>query len=558
MIAVAGLLLLAPITVVIAIDSREPPLPAVTSITPLTHDGKTKTDLVMLDPSRLSFAMAGKRYELRLADNRVTARPDLDEYRILDASPVRGELLANRPHDRGAEQGLWAVRTDGSTPRRIGMVKTLGPAAWSHDGKHIAYVLENTVYVTDSDGGGRRTIGAFTARPMDIRWSPDDDFLRVDVFAASDRRGTATFYDVALDGGQPKPWAERPPDRVVCCGAWIPGSDDFLFQAGYLSYDVWVARRGRGLLWRRPGVIYQLTSSASPTALVDVVPAPDGSRLYALKRVRSSLLRYDLTTGAFVPYLGGMEVFDVEFSPDGKWLTYIDKSNFTLWRANADGTGRKQLTPATWLVDASAWRPDGQQLAIRARAPGAHDTRVYLLDAAGGTPQPLVARDVEQGSPTWAPDGKRLTFGDVPESYGHATGTERIHIFDLRTRETTDLPDSTGLWSSRWSPDGRYIAATRIADRSLFVYDFATKAWRDLGVKHVGDMTWSRDSQYLYCDPEAPEVWFRQVRIRDGQVVRLIDLTGETVDFGSGLALDGSPLLLRHAMDVVSLQLERR
>lgn len=177
MIAVAGFVLLAPITVAIAIDSREPPLPAVTSITPLTQDGKTKTDLVMLDPSRLSFAIAGKRYELRLADNRVAARPDLDEYRILDASPVRGELLANRPHDRGAEQGLWAVRTDGSNWRRIGMVKTLGPAAWSHDGKHIAYAFENTLYVTDSDGGGRRTVAGFTASPVGIRWSPDDETL---------------------------------------------------------------------------------------------------------------------------------------------------------------------------------------------------------------------------------------------------------------------------------------------------------------------------------------------------------------------------------------------
>ena len=34
-----------------------------------------------------------------------------------------------------------------------------------------------------------------------------------------------------------------------------------------------------------------------------------------------------------------------------------------------------------------------------------------------------------------------------------------VHYVDLATRKITDIPNSYGLWSPRWSPDGKYIAA---------------------------------------------------------------------------------------------------
>jgi len=34
-----------------------------------------------------------------------------------------------------------------------------------------------------------------------------------------------------------------------------------------------------------------------------------------------------------------------------------------------------------------------------------------------------------------------------------------IQILDLRSNQVSTLPDSDGVYSPRWSPDGRYIAA---------------------------------------------------------------------------------------------------
>jgi hypothetical protein len=42
---------------------------------------------------------------------------------------------------------------------------------------------------------------------------------------------------------------------------------------------------------------------------------------------------------------------------------------------------------------------------------------------------------------------------------------------DMRTRKVTTLPGSEGLYSTRWSPDGRYIAAMPDDHLRLLVYD---------------------------------------------------------------------------------------
>lgn len=70
---------------------------------------------------------------------------------------------------------------------------------------------------------------------------------------------------------------------------------------------------------------------------------------------------------------------------------------------------------------------------------------------------------------------------------------------DRRTRKVSTLPGSEGLYSERWSPDGRYIAAQRNDSLRLLVYDLSASKWSDLGMtSFVGYPQWSRDSQAIY------------------------------------------------------------
>lgn len=153
----------------------------------------------------------------------------------------------------------------------------------------------------------------------------------------------------------------------------------------------------------------------------------------------------------------------------------ITDSDHQLWRADPEGEHARLLTRASFHVDAVAISPDDQSIAVRGGYDGGH-MKIFVLPASGGIPQPILPGDVEQGSLTWSPDGTKIAFGDVPEAYGVPSGNERLHIYNLRSRRIEDVPQSEGLWSARWSPDGRYLAATTIADRALRMLDLVTGA----------------------------------------------------------------------------------
>jgi hypothetical protein len=96
----------------------------------------------------------------------------------------------------------------------------------------------------------------------------------------------------------------------------------------------------------------------------------------------------------------------------------------------------------------------------------------------------------------------------------------------------------------RWSSDGRYVGALAQRDY-LVLFDTATQKWKTLLALSVGYPTWSRDSQYIYCDT----LWRRSPAL-----IRVAVESGQTetfpVNFGaygawSGLAPDDSFLRLR-------------
>ena len=129
------------------------------------------------------------------------------------------------------------------------------------------------------------------------------------------------------------------------------------------------------------------------------------------------------------------------------------------------------------------------------------------------------------------------------------TGQEVIQLYDLATHQISSLPDSQGLWTSRWSPDGRYMAALAIAKQQLMVFDFRSGKWRDLHVGDIDNPVWSHDRKYIYFSFVRAN-WnagiFR-VRLSDGQRERVAKFDGmrHAMPSWHGLAPDDSPMVLR-------------
>jgi Tol biopolymer transport system component len=126
-----------------------------------------------------------------------------------------------------------------------------------------------------------------------------------------------------------------------------------------------------------------------------------------------------------------------------------------------------------------------------------------------------------------------------------------IAIFDLASRKLSLLPGAKQMFSPRWSPDGRHIAAISDDSQKLMLFDRETQQWQEVVSLPIGYPSWSHDGQYLYFDTTLTEdANFFRVRISDRKLERLVSLHGMRRfwgDLGSwtGLAPDDSPLLIR-------------
>src|SRR5262249_5644140 len=149
----------------------------------------------------------------------------------------------------------------------------------------------------------------------------------------------------------------------------------------------------------------------------------------------------------------------------------------TLWRSKVDGSERLQLTFLPLRVLLPRWSPDGKEIAFNATLPGAETWQIYVVSSEGGTPQRIVPSEQSQMDVGWSPDGNSLVFGTRHEP----NSPMPIYTIDLRSKRVSTLPGSAGLFSPRWSPDGRYIAAiTSEVTFKLMLFDFSTQKWTEV------------------------------------------------------------------------------
>ena len=533
----------------------------VLGLTQVTNDGSSKVPPALTDGSRLYYMTVVQGNVLyQVSATGGGAAPISEPFPGLYAelqgiSPSGSELLVVGSESTG-EGPLWVVPTLTGSRHRLGSIVCRG-ASWSPDGQTIVLAKGSNLSLAQSDGSGAHTILTVNGTPSWIRWSPDAKRLRFTV--ADPKTGSQSLWEARADGTDPHPllpgW-NNPPSE--CCGSWTPDARYFVFQSTQRGRaDIWAIRE-KGMLLGKPNQA-PVHLTVGPMDFLGPVPSKDGKKLFVMGwQRRGELTRYDSKSQQFVPFMLGISADGPSFSKDRQWVAYTSVPEGNLWKSKADGSERLQLTFPPFTAYEPRWSPDGKRIAFQGIMPG-QPWKMYLISSDGGEAEDVMTGIGDLG---WSPDGNSLIFHSGMADF-LSTSPRAIQLLDLKTRQISTVPGSEGLYSPRWSPDGRYIAALRVGSETLQILDVRTKRWTELAKIGVGFPMWSWDSKYIYFDSLESIPNLYRVRIADHSLEKVASLGGIRLapTLGgnlTGLAPDDSPLVVRNVgnQEIYALDLE--
>ncbi len=566
----AGVLLILAIAATFVWLRLPPAPPRVLATTQLTKDGVPK-GAVLTDGSRL-YILENKASAQSIVQAAVTGGETsliptpFASVQLMDISPDRSQLLVadlvgNKP------QQFWALPLPSGPLSRIADV-TGAAGKWSPDGRQLLFANGENVYLAKVHGTDVRklfTLPSDSPSPVSLstppQFSPDATRIRFDVF--ENTMLSSSIWEIRTDGTNLHPllpgWRNPPTE---CCGVWSPDGRYYFFLSYQLGVgaNIWAMRESKGF-FRKQGKPIQLTTG--PTLFGLMTPSPDGKKLYVDGfQARGELICYDAQHRGFVPFLSGISAGDVSFSRDAQWIAYVSYPERILWRSRADGSERLQLTSAPVFAALPRWSPDGTQIEFLDMQAG-RPWKILLISAQGGAAQEMFAENLPQVDAGWSPDGQQMVFG-----HGWWDNKQTIQLLNVNSKQVSIVPGSQGLYSPRWSQDGRYIVALTDDARKIVIFDFKTQKWSDW-VSGPGTLqsypTWSRDGKYLYFQSHGTErSGYYRIQLGHTHPELVLDLKdlqqfpNPLVGFWSGITPDGSPLFVRDLStdEIYALDLE--
>jgi len=215
------------------------------------------------------------------------------------------------------------------------------------------------------------------------------------------------------------------------------------------------------------------------------------------------------------------------WSPDGRWIYFIDTriksaswynpddgsaiSEYTLTypvlcRIRPDGTGRQDMLSGLvrsgslesfyWIRQPSI-SPDGATAVVISDGPtgpglvGSADTVLHLVNLQTGKLEPaLPVREnppLGQSDPVYSLDGSKIAY--VMEGRNGADGAPGIWLYDVETGNARLL--AAGYRGPAWSPDGRYLAATRVSGSALDVVVLDANTGKQVGQVTYDGFSWA-------------------------------------------------------------------
>jgi eukaryotic-like serine/threonine-protein kinase len=520
-----------------------PPVPAVESIVQLTDDGEQKAGIVS-DGSRIYFneGLPGARKIVQVS---VTGGPitpvetGLADAELVGIGPNGSALLVIDPNmSAGGEGPVWWIPLPAGEPHRIGSLNATN-ADLLQDSR-IAFInytpgndpkgsdTRTHSYIADKDGSNPRELVSYPGYSGEIWGSPNGQRVLLSQELAGNRR----LFEIGVNGRGLR--EIRKLNDTEGQFVWTPDEKYLVYQSGNAPQsDISLLPMQTGL-FRHPGKPIRLTNG--PIPYTGPYPSRDGKQIFVLgTKQRGELVRYNMQSHEFKPFLPGISATDMTFSQDGKWVSYTSYPDHILWRSRSDGTQRMQLTFPPMNVFCQFLSPDGTKVAFRT-----DQYDFFVISMKGGTPQ-KIAGNAFCGP--WSPDGHYLYYLVASTAGGGGT------IVDIRTGERIPVPSSEHMFGY-WLSQNTLIPRNNVTHK-FQIFDLRTKKWTDFAAGALGDnvvnWTLSPDRRYLYYTTGGAEPKALRLRLADQRVETITSLKDlhRVADFTIIVAPDGSPIFTR-------------
>jgi len=527
-IAMAAVVLLGFAAWSLRVELRRPETLRITDTQQLTFNGTVgyfsptveNYRSIQTDGRRIYYSVLGdhplRSISIRGGEEATLPLPFSDvEAAILHISPDGSTLIVRQVLGAagGNEAPLWLVATNGDAARRLGDIEAQD-AAFAPDGKTIAFAKGRELFLTDLQGTTPAKLADTPGHAFWLRWSRDGRVLRFSVLAGDDFQ--FTLWELGSDRRLHQLLKNWTQGTHVCCGLWSADANYYLFSS---DNQYWYIRE-------------PITSDSQPSLLTTgglrltaATPNPLSNEIFVSAYTPSNtVFEWEPKADRLSAIYPDLQAIRIYFAPDGKHLAYVKRSSTgtELWQAETDGRNRRQLT-ANPLSPGSLmnFSPDSQKIAFVARKPD-QPWRIYWGPAQGGKWQEIPAPPDNQSDPNWSPDGASILFGELPEYMTVPGIKQHLYLYNLGSQRTDTLPDSSGLFSPRRSPDSHYIAAMAADYQSMSILDVASGGWSPL-VSHpnIDNPFWSPDSKWVYFNESERNLNVWRVRISDGRKERV-------------------------------------
>jgi serine/threonine protein kinase len=372
---------------------------------------------------------------------------------------------------------------------------------WSPDGRYIAFVKNNGLYIFPSLGGDERKITDVKQGGMieggGIDWSPDGK--NIVVSSASDSSGAHGIVLISVDTGKKQKLTSPENINTIFTGDANPrfspdGSEiafiralsysitelcvvpsaggkvkQLTFDKHHIVSEAWTPdgkeivfssnKSGNSALWRIPSVggsAKIVAGTGEGAGAIDI--AKEGNELaYIHTTSNLNIWHLDLSKSNSVLksptklITSTQTQIEPQYSPDGKYIAFTSNrsGNTEIWRCNSDGTNPVQLTSFEGPSPGTPrWSPDGQSISFDCAATG--NENIYVINASGGKPHQITFNKSYDAISSWSRDGKWIYFTST------RSGDYKIWKIPSDGGKAVQVTKSSGIDPFE-SYDGKYV-----------------------------------------------------------------------------------------------------